>query len=96
MGLLYGVHVGSFILAAGVASVWGRQRGNYLYTETDPLWGTGRVYEEVKYRTIGFPAEIRYAFRGKYAGIGLTAFGNYNAKSSFIGGGLSAYLGRLK
>ncbi len=96
LGLLYGVKMGRFSAAAGVATVWGNHRGAYLRTEPDPLMGSGREYEFVGYRTWGVPGEIRYRIETKYVGIGLTAFGNLNQKRSFGGLGVSLYFGKLK
>lgn len=96
MGLLYGLRTGKFRFAAGLSHVWGNFRGKYLFTEPDPLWGSGERYEFVKYNTIGVPAEIRFITSFKNVGIGVTGFGNLNAKRSFAGLNLSVYIGRMK
>lgn len=96
LGLLYGVKFGRLRAALGISSVWGNRRGAYLFTDPDPLWGTGMVFESLPYRTVGIPAELRYRFVTKYIGIGLTAFGTYNKIRSFGGLGVSLYMGRLK
>ncbi|MBC3789274.1 hypothetical protein [Spirosoma utsteinense] len=95
-GLLYGLKRGKFTFASGLSTVWGRYRGKYMYTDIDPLFGTGQHYETVNYKTVGVPAEIRYITSTKYAGIGITAFGNLNNKNSFAGLNVSLYVGRLK
>jgi hypothetical protein len=96
LGLLYGIKAGNFRFSAGLSNVWGNYRGQYLYTDPDPLMGTGRYYEFVKYNTIGIPAEIRYIAALKHVGIGITAFGNLNEKHSFAGLNVSFYIGRMK
>jgi len=95
LGLLYGLRTGTFRFAAGLSRVWGNDRGKYLYTDPDPLWGSGQHYEFVKYGTMGIPAEIRYYTALKYIGIGVTGFGNLNPRRSFAGINVSVYLGRL-
>ena len=96
LGLLYGLKSGKFSFSAGLSTVWGRFRGNYLYTDPDPLMGSGEYYEVRNYRTIGVPAEIRYITSLKYLNIGVTAFGNLNDKNSFAGLNISFYGGRMK
>ncbi|KAB7732427.1 hypothetical protein F5984_00230 [Rudanella paleaurantiibacter] len=96
LGLLYGRRVRKFLFAAGLSYIKGNFRGQYLYTDPDPLMGTGRVHEYVGYKTIGIPAEIRYMASLKQIGIGLTAFGNLNDKRSFGGLNLSLYFGKMK
>jgi len=96
IGLLYGIRAGSFRFSTGLSRIWGNNRGQYLFTDPDPLWGSGKNYEFVKYSTLGIPAEIRFITSLKYVGIGITGFGNLNAKRSFAGLNLSVYLGRLK
>ncbi len=96
LGILYGLRVGKFRFSTGLSSVWGNDRGKYLYTDPDPLWGSGKYYEFVKYRTVGIPAEIRFITSSKYAGVGVTGFGNWSAKRSFAGLNVSLYLGRMK
>ncbi|WP_040005764.1 hypothetical protein [Fibrisoma limi] len=96
IGLLYGLRTGKFRLAAGLSRVWGNDRGKYLYTEPDPLWGSGEHYEFVKYGTIGIPAEIRFYTTLRCVGLGVTGFGNLNAKRSFAGLNLSVYIGRFE
>ncbi len=95
-GLLYGLRKGKFSLAAGLSTIWGRFRGEYLRTAPTPLFGSGREYELIKYNTIGIPAELRYITSTRHAGIGITAFGNLNNKNSFAGLNVSVYVGRLK
>lgn len=96
LGLLYGLKSGKFSFAAGLSTVWGRFRGKYLYSDPDPLMGSGNYYELNDYRTIGLPAEIRFITSTKHVGIGITAFGNLNDKNSFAGLNLSFYAGRMK
>lgn len=96
LGVLYGLKIGKFRFSTGLSTVWGNERGQYLFTEPDPLWGTGQHYEFVGYRTVGVPAEIRFITALKYVGIGVTGFGNWNARRSFAGINLSVYVGRLK
>lgn len=96
LGLLYGLKSGKFRFSAGLSTVWGRFRGNYLYTDPDPLIGSGEYYEVRNYRTIGVPAEIRYITSLKYLNIGVTAFGNLSDKNSFAGLNISLYGGRMK
>jgi hypothetical protein len=96
LGLLYGLRVGKFRFSTGLSSVWGNDRGKYLYTDPDPLWGSGKHYEFVKYRTVGIPAEIRFITSSKCAGVGVTGFGNWNARRSFAGLNVSLYFGRMK
>ena len=61
-GILYGLKKGKFSFASGLSTIWGRYRGNYMYTDTDPLFGSGQHYETVNYKTVGIPAEIRRGF----------------------------------
>jgi hypothetical protein len=96
ISLLYGTKAGRFRFAAGLSNVRGHYRGHYLYTDPDPLLGSGRYYEFVKYNTVGIPAEIRYIAALKHIGIGVTAFGNLNEKHSFAGLNVSFYVGRMK
>ncbi|OZI06867.1 hypothetical protein BWI93_17895 [Siphonobacter sp. BAB-5385] len=96
VGLLYGYKVGKFRFSAGVGAVWGTDRGAYKYYLSDPLTYGNNVYESLDYTTIGLPTEIRFITGGKDLGIGLTAFGNVNAKRSFFGLNLAFYLGELK
>lgn len=96
LSVLYGLRVGKFRFSTGLSTVWGNERGQYLFTEPTPLWGTGEVYEFVGYRTIGIPGEIRFLTSLKYVGVGITGFGNWNARRSFAGINLSLYVGRLK
>ncbi len=95
-GLLYGLKRGKFSFASGLSTVWGRYRGKYVYTDIDPLFGSGQHYETINYKTVGVPAEIRYITSTRHAGIGITAFGNLNNKNSFAGLNVSVYVGRLK
>lgn len=96
IGLLYGIKVRSFRFSTGLSNVWGNNRGKYLYTDPDPLMGSGRYYEFLKYSTIGIPAEVRFITSLKHVGIGITGFGNLNSKNSFAGLNLSLYVGRMK
>ncbi|GAB3749094.1 hypothetical protein [Spirosoma pomorum] len=96
LGLLYGVRTGNFRFAAGLSSIWGNNRGQHLYTDPDPLWGSGKYYEFISYKTTGVPAEIRFITSLKHVGIGVTAFGNLNSKRSFAGLNLSLYVGKMK
>ena len=96
LGLLYGLKSGKFSFSAGLSTVWGRFRGKYLYSDPDPLMGSGQYYEVRNYRTVGIPAEIRFITSTKYIGIGVTAFGNLNDKNSFAGLNISLYGGRMK
>lgn len=96
LGLLYGLKSGKFSFSAGLSTVWGRFRGKYLYTDPDPLIGSGQYYELRPYRTIGIPAEIRFITSTKHVGIGVTAFGNLNNKNSFAGLNISLYAGKMK
>lgn len=96
IGLLYGIKVRSFRFSTGLSNVWGNNRGKYLYTDPDPLLGSGRYYEFLKYSTIGIPAEVRFITSLKHVGIGITGFGNLNSKNSFAGLNLSLYVGRMK
>ena len=95
-GFLYGAKRGKLRLAAGLSTIWGRFRGNYLFTHPTPLFGSGREYELIKYKTVGIPAEIRFITSTKHVGIGVTAFGNLNDKNSFAGLNISLYAGRMK
>ncbi|MFD2569185.1 hypothetical protein ACFSUS_00985 [Spirosoma soli] len=94
--LLYGYKMGKFSFAAGLSSVWGQNRGKFLWSDPDPLIYGSAQHETIKYTTIGIPAEIRFIIPSKYVGIGLTGFGNWNAKRSFAGLNISVYAGRMK
>jgi len=96
LGLLYGLKTGKFNLSAGLSGVWGIERGAYIGSDPDPLIYGSRIYESTSYTTIGVPAEIRFITSTKDVGIGLTGFGNFNAKRSFVGLNLSLYLGKMK
>ncbi|WP_158600338.1 hypothetical protein [Fibrisoma montanum] len=96
IGLLYGIGMGKFRFSTGLSGVWGTNRGKYLYSDPDPLIYGSTYYEPVKYTTIGLPAEIRFITSSKDVGIGVTGFGNWNAKRSFVGLNLSVYVGRMK
>lgn len=95
LALLYGLSVGKFRFSTGLSTVWGVNRGKFWYSDPDPLIYGSTVYETIKYRTIGIPAEIRFITtnKAKDLGIGLTGFGNWNAKRSFAGLNLSIYIG---
>ncbi|MBD2751296.1 hypothetical protein [Spirosoma validum] len=94
--LMYGIKTGKFRLSTGVSNVWGRKRGKYLSAIGAPLFSAEHLYESVRYSTVGLPAEIRFITSTKDVGIGLTAFGNLNAKRSFVGLNLSLYVGKMK
>lgn len=94
--LLYGVKAGKFRLSTGISNVWGRNRGQYLFTNPDPFISGQSVHESIGYSTVGLPAEIRFITSTRSVGIGLTAFGNLNAKRSFVGLNLSLYVGKMK
>ncbi|MFD2572100.1 hypothetical protein ACFSUS_15755 [Spirosoma soli] len=96
LGLLYGVKAGKFRFSTGLSGVWGVNRGKYLYSDPDPLIYGTTVYESIKYTTVGVPAEIRFITSTKDVGIGLTGFGNLNARRSFVGLNLSLYVGQMK
>ena len=96
LGLLYGLKIGKFRLSTGLSSIWGTNRGKYLYTDPDPLIYGSTYYEYIKYRTVGVPAEIRFITSLKHVGFGVTGFGNWNAKRSFVGLNISLYVGRMK
>lgn len=96
LGLLYGLRVGKFRFSTGLSGVWGTNRGKYLYSDPDPLIYGSTYYEPIKYTTVGVPAEIRFITSLKRVGLGVTGFGNWNAKHSFTGLNLSLYVGRMK
>lgn len=96
LGLLYGVKLGKFRLSTGISRVWGNNRGAYLSTDLDPLFGTGHRYAFLGYSTIGIPGEIRFLTSDKHVGFGITAYGNYNQKQSFAGLNVVMYLGKIK
>ena len=96
MGVLYGVRTGKFRFSTGLSGVWGIKRGTYLYTDSDPLFYGSYYYEKIRYVTVGIPGEVRFITSNKDAGIGVTAFGNLNAKRSFAGINLSFYVGQMK
>ncbi|MBC3794661.1 hypothetical protein [Spirosoma utsteinense] len=94
--LLYGIKTGKFRFSTGVSNVWGRNRGKYLSVIGEPFLYGEHWYESVRYSTVGLPAEVRFITSTKDVGIGLTAFGNLNAKRSFVGLNLSLYYGKMK
>jgi hypothetical protein len=96
LGLLYGLRVNKFRFSAGLSGVWGTNRGNFLYADSDPLLYGSQVYERIRYKTIGVPAEIRFITSTKDFGIGVTGFGNLNGERSFVGLNLSVYVGQMK
>jgi hypothetical protein len=96
LGVLYGIKLGKFRFSTGLSTVWGNERGVYLYTDPDPLWGTGANYQYLGYTTIGIPGEIRFITSAKHVGIGITGFGNLNERRSFIGVNLALYVGKMK
>lgn len=96
MALLYGIRAGKFCFSTGLSSVWGINRGKFVSTIGDPLLYGSNYYESVRYSTVGLPAEIRFLTSRDDVGIGLTAFGNLNAKRSFIGLNLSLYVGKMR
>lgn len=96
LGLLYGYKVGKFRFSTGLSGVWGVTRGKYLFEDTDPLIYGNQVYESVPYTTIGIPAEVRFIWSTRDLGIGLTAYGNLNAKRPYAGLNLSFYFGEMK
>ncbi|WP_461139154.1 hypothetical protein [Spirosoma pomorum] len=96
LGLLYGLRVNKFRFSAGLSGVWGTNRGMFLFADPDPLIYGSQVYERIRYKTIGVPAEIRFITSTKDVGIGVTGFGNMNGKRSFIGLNLSLYVGKMK
>lgn len=96
LGVLYGVRLGKFRLSTGLSALWGNNRGAYLYTDPDPLFGGGATYEYLKYTTIGIPAEIRFITSTKHVGIGITGYGNLNEQRPFLGLNLSIYVGKMK
>lgn len=95
-GLLYGLKTGKFSFSTGISGVWGTDRGDYIGVDPDPLIDGSRLYEPIRYTTIGLPAEIRFITSTKDLGIGITGFGNLNAKRSFVGLNLSLYIGKMK
>lgn len=95
LGVLYGYKIGEFRFSAGLSRVWGRYRGSYLYTDPDPLFGSGRYYTPINYSRIGVPLEIRYLVSLKYFGVGVTGFANYCGNRSFVGINASLYLGYM-
>lgn len=96
MALLHGIRTGKFRFSTGVSGVWGTSRGKYLRSDPDPLFYGSYYYEPIRYVTVGIPGEIRFITSNKDAGIGVTAFGNLNAKRSFAGINLSFYVGQMK
>lgn len=94
--LMYGVRTGKFRFSTGVSNVWGRNRGTYLGPIDEPFLYGEHLYKPVRYSTVGLPAEVRFITSTKDVGIGLTAFGNLNAKRSFVGLNLSLYVGKMK
>lgn len=97
LGVLYGLNVGKFRFSSGLSGVWGTNRGKYLYTDPDPLIYGSTYHEPIKYTTVGIPAEIRFITSLKHVvGFGVTGFGNWNAKRSFVGLNLSLYVGKLR
>ncbi|RZK27438.1 MAG: hypothetical protein EOO61_23465 [Hymenobacter sp.] len=96
IALLYGLRAGKFRFSTGISNVWGRDRGQYLFTDSKPFLNAAEVHESIRYSTVGLPAEIRFITSLKSVGIGLTAFGNLNAKRSFAGLNLSLYVGKMK
>ncbi|MBC3789225.1 hypothetical protein [Spirosoma utsteinense] len=94
--LLYGIKTGKFRFSTGVSNVWGRNWGKYLSVIGEPFLYGEHWYESVRYSTVGLPAEVRFITSTKDVGIGLTAFGNLNAKRSFVGLNLSLYYGKMK
>ena len=95
LGILYGYKIGDFRFSAGLARVWVRYRGSYLYTDPYPLFGTGRYYTTVYYSRVGIPLEVRYLVFLKYFGVGLTGFANYCGGRSFVGLNAFFYLGYM-
>ncbi|QDK81393.1 hypothetical protein EXU85_23400 [Spirosoma sp. KCTC 42546] len=96
IALMYGLKTGKFRFSTGISNVWGINRGKYLSAIGDPILYGEHLYESVRYSTVGLPAEIRFITSTKDVGIGLTAFGNLNAKRSFVGLNLSLYVGKMK
>ncbi len=96
VALLYGLKAGKFRFSTGISNVWGHNRGQYLFTDPKPFLNAAEVHESIRYSTVGLPAEIRFISSLKSVGIGLTAFGNLNAKRSFVGLNLSLYVGKMK
>lgn len=96
LGLLYGLRTGKFRFSAGLSGVWGTDRGKYLRSDPDPLINGSQIYEKTRYVTIGLPAEIRFITSIKRLKIGVTGFGNLNAKRSFTALNLSFYVGRVR
>ncbi|UHG89596.1 hypothetical protein [Spirosoma oryzicola] len=96
MALLYGIKAGKFRFSTGVSTVWGVNRGKYLSTIGDPILYGSNYYEPARYLTVGLPGDIRFITSTKDFGIGLTAFGNLNARRSFVGLNLSLYVGQMK
>ncbi|RYE21198.1 MAG: hypothetical protein EOP45_09900 [Sphingobacteriaceae bacterium] len=94
--LLYGIRTGKFRFSTGLSGVWGRNRGQFLWADPDPLIYGSAQHETISYTTIGLPAEIRFITSNKDVGIGVTGFGNLNAKRSFAGINLSLYIGQMK
>lgn len=95
-GMLYGLRTGKFSFSTGLSGVWGTNRGKYISSDPDPLISGSNIYESVKYTTIGVPAEIRFITSTNDVGIGVTGFGNINAKRSFFGINVSVYIGKMK
>ncbi|WP_077924195.1 hypothetical protein [Spirosoma sp. 209] len=96
IGMLYGVRAGKFRFSTGLSGVWGTNRGKFLQSDPDPLLYGSAYYERLTYTTVGIPAEIRFITSTKDVGVGVTAFGNLNAKRSFVGLNLSLYVGQMK
>jgi hypothetical protein len=80
--------------SAGLGLVSQLKRGERLSGSEYGLFG-GR-YESVHATTVGMAVSGKAVLAGRYAGIGLEAFGNINPKASFAGLALTLHLGRLR
>jgi hypothetical protein len=69
--------------SAGLGSVFGVRRGNYLYNTN----GFEQHYEKKKMITIGVPLSVNiYRYMNKHLGLGLGLIGNINLERIYFGG----------
>ncbi|MDO9340471.1 MAG: hypothetical protein Q7T72_08095 [Bacteroidales bacterium] len=84
-----------FQFSCGLGITGGIKRGDFLYNNGD--WFRSDYYERDKFITPSIPVEIDLLFKPiKYAGIGVTLFGNLNFVRPYCGFAVKLSMGKLR
>jgi hypothetical protein len=86
-GYPYRVHNMTISLLAGIGYINGIERGMLIQN---------RLYESIKISQLSIPVEVYFKIEPfKYVSLGITGFGNINAKRSFFGGMIELSIGNF-